>query len=234
MPSTYRIYLEVGDRRVFAGALDWPGWCRSARDEESAVETLIVYGPRYAKALGRAGQGFKAPTDPSSVRIVERLRGSASTDFGVPGTAPKADRRPLDDAELKRESAFLRACWRKFDRTARAAAGAVLSKGPRGGGRDLDVIISHVLEADRAYLSRLGGTSGDSGGKAGAAQMSGLRKAIVETVSGRAHGAPPAKKRRSAALWTPRYAVRRSAWHALDHAWEIEDRASSGKHAKGR
>ena len=24
--------------------------------------------------------------------------------------------------------------------------------------------------------------------------------------------------------WPPRYAARRIAWHALDHAWEIEDR----------
>jgi hypothetical protein len=24
--------------------------------------------------------------------------------------------------------------------------------------------------------------------------------------------------------WTPRYFVRRAAWHMLDHAWEIEDR----------
>jgi hypothetical protein len=25
--------------------------------------------------------------------------------------------------------------------------------------------------------------------------------------------------------WSPRYYVRRAAWYALDHAWEIEDRA---------
>jgi len=25
--------------------------------------------------------------------------------------------------------------------------------------------------------------------------------------------------------WPPRYAARRIAWHALDHAWEIEDRS---------
>ena len=24
--------------------------------------------------------------------------------------------------------------------------------------------------------------------------------------------------------WPPRYAARRIAWHAIDHAWEIEDR----------
>jgi hypothetical protein len=33
-------------------------------------------------------------------------------------------------------------------------------------------------------------------------------------------GAPIAGKK-----WPPRYAARRIAWHALDHAWEIEDRS---------
>jgi hypothetical protein len=35
---------------------------------------------------------------------------------------------------------------------------------------------------------------------------------------------PPERVPRSGKLWTPRYFVRRTAWHALDHAWEIEDR----------
>jgi len=35
---------------------------------------------------------------------------------------------------------------------------------------------------------------------------------------------PPPNPRRTKPLWSPRFAIRRSAWHALDHAWEIEDR----------
>jgi len=27
------------------------------------------------------------------------------------------------------------------------------------------------------------------------------------------------------AVWPARYAIRRTAWHVLDHAWEIEDRS---------
>ena len=34
-------YLEVGAKRVFAGALDWPGWCRSSRHERDALEALL-------------------------------------------------------------------------------------------------------------------------------------------------------------------------------------------------
>ena len=36
-------------------------------------------------------------------------------------------------------------------------------------------------------------------------------------------GSPIAGKR-----WPLRYAARRIAWHALDHAWEIEDRSDPG------
>ena len=31
------VYLEIGKKRTFAGAIDWPGWCRSGRDEGAAL-----------------------------------------------------------------------------------------------------------------------------------------------------------------------------------------------------
>ncbi len=40
------IYLEIGEKRTFAGALDWPGWSRSGKDEVSAMQALIDYGAR--------------------------------------------------------------------------------------------------------------------------------------------------------------------------------------------
>jgi len=41
-PSLNKIdaYLEIGKKRTFAGAMDWPGWCRSGRDEASALEAM--------------------------------------------------------------------------------------------------------------------------------------------------------------------------------------------------
>jgi hypothetical protein len=38
-------------------------------------------------------------------------------------------------------------------------------------------------------------------------------------------GEPVRTGPRGGVRWTARYYVRRSAWHVLDHAWEIEDRA---------
>jgi hypothetical protein len=220
--STITVYLEVGSKRVFAGAIEWPGWCRSGRDEESALETFAAYRSRYGAAIGHARQSFDARA--SSYRVVERLKGNATTDFGAPSAAPKADERRLRDPDLKRQRRLLEACWRALDEAAEAHVTTALRKGPRGGGRELDAIVSHVLEADRAYLTRLGAPYRNAGGDV-AHEMNGLRAWILDALDGRAHGEPPPKPPRSGIVWSPRYFVRRSAWHALDHAWEIEDRA---------
>ncbi len=220
MPRSIDVYLEIGNRRVFAGAIEHPGWCRSAKDPEAAIEVLASYAERYARAVKRPANEFRG-----SPKIVERLRGDATTDFGAPGMAPKADARKLDAAELERQARVLEACWAAFDAAARKAVGATLSKGPRGGGRELDAIVAHVFEADGAYVARLGGGYRPPKGATPAKEMAKLRKAFLETLASRAAGELPAPSRSTRPPWTPRYAVRRSAWHALDHAWEIEDRA---------
>ena len=226
MSARVEVYLEVGSKRVFAGSLQWPGWCRSGRDQDAALEALLAYGPRYAKAVGRVEKDFEPPASVSDLVVVERLRGNATTDFGAPSAIPEADERALGAGELERLVALLRAAWRKFDRAAEAAEGVTLRTGPRGGGRDLPKIVRHVLEADGAYLGRLGERAPGSKGTDVAVQMAETRDAIVAALGARARGEAPPPSRRTSPLWPVRYAVRRSAWHALDHAWEIEDRAT--------
>jgi hypothetical protein len=223
--TTQPIYLEVGRSRVFAGAVAWPPWARSGRSEDAAIEALLAYGPRLAKALRGTRLGFRPPEDRSALTVVERLTGTATTDFGAPDVAPSADAEPVDDAELRRLRTLLRACWRAFDRAAEAAEGVELTKGPRGGGRSLDRIIDHVLGADESYLARLGAKAPkpqtDAATTAGRASQ--VRDAIVDAVERAVRqGVPPGP--RGGKRWTPRYFVRRSSWHVLDHAWEIEDR----------
>lgn len=219
------IYLEVGQKRVFAGALDWPGWCRSGKDEHSALQALFEYGPRYARLLRTTRLGFKAPASVSEFAVVERLRGNVTTDFGAPGLAPSADEDPVDDEELKRFQKLLNACWRAFDRAVEAAAGKTLSTGPRGGGRQLEGILQHLLDSDTGYLNALGwkfkmDTKDDL-----SKQLELLREAILEGLAASAHGEIPATGPRGGKRWRPRYFVRRLAWHVVDHVWEIEDRA---------
>jgi hypothetical protein len=219
------VYLEVGARRVFACALDWPGWCRSGRDEERALEALAAAAPRYMVAAKEAGIRFPARAG-EAFDVVERIPGTATTDFGAPGEAAAADAESLSRKQAGRQTALVTASWTILDRVA-AAAPAELRKGPRGGGRDRDAIVEHVAGAEFSYARKLGirhrqPGPGDAGGSDAAAEaVSALRQAIVETLGQPSAGEAPVPKG-----WKPRYAARRIAWHALDHAWEIEDRSS--------
>jgi hypothetical protein len=221
--ATIPVYLERGSKRTFACAVDWPGWCRSGRDEAAALAALLAAGPRYARALNGTRLGFATPKDVSAFRVVETIKGDATTDFGAPGGTPKDDARPLSDAELGRARAILRASWRAFDEAARSATGKALAKGPRGGGRDLVKIVRHVVEADAGYLGALGWTYRLEPG-APERQLERAREAMLEGLAASVRGEIPPRGPRGGVRWKPRKFVRRSAWHWLDHAWEIEDR----------
>lgn len=220
MTNKLDVYLEVGSRRTFAGALKWPGWCRMGPEEDAALRTLFDYGPRYARVLRRARLDFQTPRDVSAFAVVERLKGNATTDFGAPDVAPAGDTGPLAETELRRLQSILKACWRAFDATVEMAAGKSLRTGPRGGGRTVDGIVQHVLGAEKGYLSALGGKVSQSE----ASSPESLRQAILKTLAASASGEIAAHGPRGGKRWSPRYFVRREAWHVLDHVWEIEDR----------
>jgi hypothetical protein len=216
-------YVEAGQKRIFAGAIDWPGWCRSARNEEAAVLALLDYAPRYARALRGSRLEFSAPASVAAFHIVERLPGNMTTDFGAPGLPPAADARSLDEKEMKRLQAILRSCWRTLDAAVKAATGKTLRSGPRGGGRDAGDIVRHVVDAERGYLSALGWKFKPAD-EAPEAKVQSTREAILAGLTASANGEIPARGPRGGMRWTARYFVRRDAWHVLDHAWEIEDR----------
>jgi hypothetical protein len=224
LASPIEAYLEATAKRTFAGAIEWPGWCRAGRDERSALATLSDYTTRYAAVLD--GTGLDFPAGPSiDVHIVERLPGDATTDFGAPGQAPTADERPVDGAELARLRAILEACWAAFDRAVEAATGVELSKGPRGGGRELDGIVDHVVGAEGGYLSRLAWKV-SPGPRDRRATLLRTRAAVLEGFEAAAHGRIEREGPRGGRRISARYFIRRTAWHVLDHAWEIEDRAA--------
>jgi len=220
------IYLEIGQKRVFAGAIDWPGWCRAAKDENAALQALLDAAPRYAKVLSRSQLGFHAPDDLDALKVTERLKGNATTDFGAPDVAPKADGQAIDDEELRRLQNILRACWRALGAAAEAAKGNELSKGPRGGGRDLDKIVEHVLGAEGSYVGRLAWKAEKRAATSIAEQIEQAIQDAQDALAAAARGEMPKQGPRGGKLWEPRYFVRRSAWHILDHVWEIEDRSA--------
>ena len=219
-----RVYLDSGAKKTFAMAIDWPGWGRSGRTPEEACAALVEYGRRYAAVAKRAGIPFETPAEVTGLAVEETVRGNATTDFGAPGVPRRSDAEPLKDAELARLTDLLVASWETFDAAARTAKGVSLRLGPRGGGRTLPKIVDHVMGADEAYLGGLGERPPKRSADA-AASMARLRAAFLAALKAIAHGEPVSNPRNTKKPWSPRYAIRRSAWHAMDHAWEIEDRA---------
>jgi hypothetical protein len=226
MPDTarYEVVLEIGKRRTFAAAVDWPGWCRSGRDEAGALQALLDYGGRYGHVLQATDLAFQPPAEVSDFRVVERLAGNATTDFGAPDASLPQDGLPVEPGELQRWENILRACWAAFDAARQAAMGKELRKGPRGGGRELEKIVQHVYEADAAYLASLGGRVKLSGAEPPEEVFALMRRAVLSTLGAAARGEIPMQGPRGGLRWMPRYFVRRLAWHELDHTWEIEDR----------
>ena len=210
---------EAGAKKAFVWALDWPGWCRGDKNAALAIEALIEHGPRYAVVAREASLEFP---DVSALELdtVESVPGGAGTDFGVPSRITDHDRRPTTAAEAKRLAGLVAAAWIVFDGVA-AGAPAELRKGPRGGGRDRDKMVGHVIEADHAYAREMGVTLPTPSFEDRAA-VEAERAAMLEVLRRASDGSALADRR-----WTPRYAARRIAWHALDHAWEMEDRTDS-------
>ena len=220
MPSLpVPVYLETAKTRVFAVVPAWPGWCRSGRSVDAALQALVDYVPRYTLALHGAGLAFPSIDSVADLQVVASLPGNATTEFGAPDMPLPGDELPVDAPELERMRAILHASWQAFDRAVAAVQGKSLRMGPRGGGRDLEKMIAHNSGAEQAYLTALGGKA-----KSGASDAD-LRLAMLETLDASVRGEIPALGPRGGRRWTPRFFVRRVAWHALDHAWELEDRA---------
>lgn len=210
------VLVEVTPKRSFASALEWPGWSRSGRDEEAAVAALVACASRFGAVAAIAG--FPLPAPLPAIEIVETAEGNATTAFGAPDVRAALDARPLDAAGGARIAALVEAAWATLDAIA-ADAPAELRKGPRGGGRDRDAVVAHVLSAESAYARTIGikvaePAIGD------AAAIGAQRAAIAALLAEPSDGSPLAGRK-----WPPRYAARRIAWHVLDHAWEIEDKS---------
>jgi hypothetical protein len=218
------VALEIGPKRVIASALDWPGWARIGRDEQSALDVLCTYGPRYQRAICPAVPDVQVPDRTEQFVVAERQAGNATTDYGVPDIPLSVDAAAADAAELRRLHAILSACWEALDATAASAEGKELRKGPRGGGRSLQQILDHVTDAHFGYLRRISWREPHERVDDRSVEFAGIKQIDAQALAFAASDQMPATGPRGGKLWTPRYFVRRAAWHILDHAWEIEDR----------
>jgi hypothetical protein len=217
MVNELRLTLEIGPKgkKVVAVAPDWPGLERGATTEEAAIARVQSYLPRYAKVAKLAGMeaAFAAI---ATVDVIEHYPGTGSTDFwGVSFAFSGIDRQAMSNEELDRELTLMQACWAFFD-AVRVRVSAELQKGPRGGGRDRDRIVRHTFGAEQDWAAKLG----------------------VRTPQGALIGEGPQEHRdayctairafyaegKLARTWPLRYLIRHTAYHTLDHAWELEDK----------
>jgi hypothetical protein len=226
-----RTVLDRGPKgkRVVAFALDWPGWSRGAKTDEEALATLEAYRERYRPIAALAG--FAGEFDATGpLEVVEDKVGTGSTDFwGISFAPASTEQDPMEDAALERGITLLRACWAYFDDVA-ARVSAVMRKGPRGGGRDRDRIISHVLRVESEDFARGVGLRVPEGGVLEPGALGPYREEYVAAM--RAYNGsdsiPPMRSRSLAFL------IRHSGFHTLDHAWEMEDKDLSAESGPDR
>jgi hypothetical protein len=223
-----RTVLERGPKgkKVVAFAIDWPGWSRGAKTSDLALATLESYRGRYRpSAVGaRMAKQFDAagPLD-----VVEDRIGTGSTDFwGISFSPSSFEQGSMDDKEMERRIKLLRACWSYFDGVA-ARVSAEMVRGPRGGGRDRDHIIRHTIRTESEDFAKRLGLRVPEGAALTPEGLLAHREAYVAAM--RAYNAGEGKRMRS---WTLPFLIRHSAYHTMDHAWEMEDKDLTGDNGR--
>jgi len=219
MAIELRVTLEVGpkDKKVVAVAPDWPGLERGAKTGEAAIETLQSYLPRYARVAKLAGLDAEFAAI-ASVEVVERYQGTGSTDFwGISFAFSSIDGRQVSREVLDRELILMQACWTFFD-DVRGRVSAEMKKGPRGGGRDRDRIVRHVLGTEQDWAKKVGVRTAEDAVVTDAAGLKTYRDAYCTAIrTFHSEG-------KTARNWPLRYLIRHTAYHTMDHAWEMEDK----------
>ena len=216
-----RTVIERGPKgkRAVAFGIDWPGWSRGAKSPELALETLESYRERYRPVALLAGMDgeFRAA---GALEVVEDRVGTGSTDFwGISFSPSATEHGPMKEAQLERGIALVRACWAFFDAVAERVS-PEMRKGPRGGGRDRDRIIRHVIRTESEDFAKQVGLRIPEEAALTADGLRQHREAYVVAMRAYNDG-KVAKRMRS---WTLPFLIRHSAYHTLDHAWEMEDK----------
>ena len=221
MADALRVLLEIGkaEKRVVAGAADWPGLDRWGKTDAAALEKLTAYVPRYADVARRAGMARDFERQSPQLAVVERYVGNSSTDFwGIAHVASPLERQPISDEDLERRLTLLQACWAYFD-DAFANASAELRHGPRGGGWTRDQLEGHVYVSEADQMTRKVDVRSSRDMLFDPAGRAMHRQQALDAI--RAYHADG----RQARSWPIPFLIRRMAQHLLDHTWELQDRS---------
>ena len=129
----------------------------------------------------------------------------------------------MRDVEFDRKIDLLRACWAFFDGVGRRVS-AEMRKGPRGGGRDRDRIIRHTIRTESEDFAKRVGLRIPEGGALTPDGLVAHRESYVAAI--RAYNGGEGRRMVS---WTLPFLIRHSAFHVMDHAWEMEDKDLSAE-----
>jgi hypothetical protein len=220
-----RTIIEHGtkDKRSVAFSLDWPGWSRGAKTAEEALATLESYRERYRPIAALAGMAREFDAA-GPLKVVEDRVGTGSTDFwGISFSPSSTEQGPMDEAELERKIKILQASWAFFDDVA-AKVSPEMRKGPRGGGRDRNRIIRHTIRTESEDFAKQVGLRIPEEGALTPEGLRQHRKTYLEAM--RAYNAGKVEKRMRS--WSLPFLIRHSAFHTLDHAWEMQDKDLTG------
>lgn len=221
MAKELRVTLEMGPkgRKVVAVSPDWPGLERGAATMDAAIERILAYVPRYAIVAKLAGLEA-AFGNLKNIDVVEQYPGSGSTDFwGISFAFSSIDRQTMSAKELERELTLMQACWTFFD-SVRARVSAEMKRGPRGGGRDRDQIVRHIIANEMNWAKMLGLPAKENVVLTGEV-IHDHREAYCQAIRDYHSQGKLAGK---VAKWPLRYLIRHTAYHTLDHTWEMEDK----------
>ena len=152
-----------------------------------------------------------------NVDVVEQYSGTGSTDFwGISFGFSSIDQQAMSGEALERELTLMRACWAFFD-DVRSRVSAELQRGPRGGGRDRDQIVRHTLATEQDWAKKLGVLT-PQGAILTDEGLNAHRDAYGNAIRA-LHS-----QNKMARTWPLRYLIRHTAFHTMDHAWEMEDK----------
>lgn len=225
-----RVVLERGPKakRSVAFALDWPGWSRGSKTADGALETLESYRERYRPVAVEAGLADEFDAS-GPLEVFEDRIGNSSTDFwGISFSPSATEHGPMGEAVLERRIALLQAGWAFFDGVATRVS-PELRKGPRGGGRDRDQIIRHTIRNESENFAKGVGLKIPEYGAMTPDGLRDYRAAYVAAIRACERGEVKQRMR----SWTLAFLIRHSAFHTLDHAWEMEDRDLSAERLGG-
>jgi hypothetical protein len=219
MTARLRVLVEQPTRgkRWVAVAADWPGLERGGKDEDEALEKIAHYVPRYLAVAKRVGLDRELASQ-TDADVIGRYPGTGSTDFwGISFAPSPLDREPFDAVVYDRNVGLLRAAWAEFDETA-ARVSPELRPGVRGGGRSRDEIVGHVLRVEGGDFSKRVKVPSEWADMRTPGGLADHRDRFVGAMRDwYAEGKPLGN-------WTIPYLLRHTAYHVLDHAWEMQDR----------